>query len=250
MSKISWQTGNLNMNEDLVNHSTDPLYYLTHRLDISQTPRETKQELINLKNITRNSTGYALFAERIWEEDTKELDWLFFYSRRNQKFSKESIRIFGLMQKLGKTFKSFQVDIIYGHYIEPRVQWNVPRQESYRIPLNYADLEIAQENEFMTIGMSTRTETCQIRGRVSQDFRHWTKLSLKGCNQFGEWQEFGKQLKEERNKNKRIEKLLFHAEDRIPKHAYGKRCSKITSAKVSEEKFTCIDFAGERRNSV
>ena len=83
------------------------------------------------------------------------------------------------MQKLGKTFKSIQVDLIYCHHIEPRVPLYVPRKESYPIPLNCdvlsatcADLEIAQESEFMTIGMSTRTETCQIRGRVSQDLRY------------------------------------------------------------------------------
>ena len=60
------------------------------------------------------------------------------------------------------------------------VQLYVPRKESYPIPLNYidfisatyADLEIAKENEFMTVGMSMRTKICQIRGRVSQDSRY------------------------------------------------------------------------------
>ena len=60
----------------------------------------------------------------------------------------------------------------------------MPRKESYLIPLSnidfirstFADLEIAQRSEFMTIGMSTRTEICQIRGRVSQDLRYRTKL--------------------------------------------------------------------------
>ena len=61
MSKTYWQTWNLNMNWD----SKDQLYYSTHWLDISQTPRETKQEFFNLKEIiTRNFIGYALFAER------------------------------------------------------------------------------------------------------------------------------------------------------------------------------------------
>ena len=70
-------------------------------------------------------------------------------------------------------------EFIYRHLIEPRVQLHVPRKESYPIPLSffdvisatYADLEIAQENEFMTIGMSTRTAISQIRGRGSQDLR-------------------------------------------------------------------------------
>ena len=39
-----------NMNEDLGNHSKDQSYYLMHGLDIS-TPRETKPEFINLKEI-------------------------------------------------------------------------------------------------------------------------------------------------------------------------------------------------------
>ena len=33
-----------------------------------------------------------------------------------------------------------------------------------------------KKNESMTIGMSTETEICQIRGRVSQDLHYWTKL--------------------------------------------------------------------------
>ena len=85
-------------------------------------------------------------------------------------------------------------------------------------------------------------QICQIRGRVSQDLRYWTKLLWKEMGNPGEeenwrefkrhhvqityglthWQQFWKQLKEERNKNKWIEKLLFHAKDRVPEHAYGK----------------------------
>ena len=34
MSQTSWQTGNLNLNDDLVNHSKDQLCYLSHWLDI------------------------------------------------------------------------------------------------------------------------------------------------------------------------------------------------------------------------
>ena len=67
MSKTYWQTWNLILNWD----SKDQLYYSTHWLDISQTPRETKQEFFNVKEIiTRNFIGYAVFAGReIWEED-------------------------------------------------------------------------------------------------------------------------------------------------------------------------------------
>ena len=50
--------------------------------------------------------------------------------------------------------------------------------------------------------------------------------------------------KEERNKNKRIETLLF------PNMHTGNRCSKVTRAEVFEAKFICIDIAREGRNSV
>ena len=82
------------------------------------------------------------------------------------------------MQKLGNDLY-YSREFIYRHPFEPRVQLYVPRKESCLMPLsfndvtsaNYADLEIAQENEFMTIGMSTRTAISQIRGRGSQDLR-------------------------------------------------------------------------------
>ena len=48
MSKTSWQTGNLNVNEDFGNHSKDQLCYLTHWLDIF-SERETKHEFNDLE---------------------------------------------------------------------------------------------------------------------------------------------------------------------------------------------------------
>ena len=48
------------------------------------------------------------------------------YNLKKQKMTKESTRIFGLTQKLGKTF-------IYRHHIEPRSPTNVPREESFLI---------------------------------------------------------------------------------------------------------------------
>ena len=71
---------------------------------------------------------------------------------------------------------------------------------------------------------------------ISQDFMLLNETLLEGNNQPG-WRliniqttsrpdhidkNLGKQCKEDRNKNERIEKLLFHAKDCIPKHAYGK----------------------------
>ena len=49
MSKTSWQTGKLRMNEDLENLSKDQLFHLTHWWNTSQIPRETKLEFINLE---------------------------------------------------------------------------------------------------------------------------------------------------------------------------------------------------------
>ena len=87
--------------------------------------------------------------------------------------------------------------------------------------------------------MSTRTEICQIRGRVSQDLRYWAKLLSKGRTP-GErlmkiqttsrpdhiWPHaltrIGKAAQRRKKQEKWIEKLLFHAKDRIPEHAYGK----------------------------
>ena len=76
-----------------------------------------------------------------------------------------------------------------------------------------------KKNELMTIGMSTETEICRIRGQVSRDSHYWTKLLQKGiCGLGGDWQkskrhhvqitygltlgqELEKPLKEEKNKN-------------------------------------------------
>ena len=98
------------------------------------------------------------------------------------------------MQKLGKTFYLFKETSFIVIVLNREVQLYVPSQESYPTPLNYidvmsaphADLKIAQENEFMTVGMSMRTEICQIRGRISQDLRDWTKLVWKDITNPGE----------------------------------------------------------------
>ena len=84
--------------------------------------------------------------------------------------TKESIRILGSRRSSERL--SFIVIIL-----NREVQLYAPRKESYPVPLSciavtrstYADLETAQENKCMTIFKSTRTEICQIRGRVAQD---------------------------------------------------------------------------------
>ena len=129
---------------------------------------------------------------------------------------------------------------MYRHHNEPRVHLYVPRKESYLLPLNFfiSSGQLLQiwrlpKNESMTIWMSTRTEICQIRGRVSQDLRYWTKLFWKGCNQSGKWytkiQTTSRPDHIWRDALTRIWKAaqrkksrLFHAKDRIPEHAHGK----------------------------
>ena len=54
-----------------------------------------------------------------------------------------------------------------------------PKEESFPIPQKkiefmrstHTDLKLHKKNELMTIGMSTETEVCQIRGKASQDLR-------------------------------------------------------------------------------
>ena len=127
-----------------------------------------------------------------------------------------------------------------------------------------------KKRKFMTIRMSTRTELCQIRERVSQDLRYWTKLFWKEKGNPGEeetdensnditsrshmawridnnWESSSKK-KETRISESRnccsMQKIVF------PNMHTGNRCSKITRAQVCEAKFVCIDIAGERQNSV
>ena len=45
MSKTSWQTGKLRMNEDLGNHLKDQFFRLVHWWNVSQAPRETQREV-------------------------------------------------------------------------------------------------------------------------------------------------------------------------------------------------------------
>ena len=47
MTRTSWQTGNLKMNEDLGNLVKDQLFHLVRWWNTSQFPRETKLEFIN-----------------------------------------------------------------------------------------------------------------------------------------------------------------------------------------------------------
>ena len=156
----------------------------------------------------------------------------------NKKMTKESIRFFGIMQKLGKTY--ILGDFIYRHHNQSRVHLYVPRKESYLLPLNFSFHQVnfcrsggCTRTNLWLFWMSTRTEICQIRWRVSQDLRYWTKLFWKGCNQSGKWytkiQTTSRPDHIWRDALTRIWKAaqrkksrLFHVKDRIPEHAHGK----------------------------
>ena len=107
------------------------------------------------------------------------------FNLKKQKMTKESIRIFGLTQKLGETFEVIMLN--------QEVQLHLPRKESCPIPLSsfdvtrstYADLETVQEKKFVTIRMSTRTEICQIRGRSFTRIALLNETPLKGKRQSG-----------------------------------------------------------------
>ena len=102
-----------------------------------------------------------------------------------------------------------------------------------------------KKNKCMTMWMSTRTEICQIRGQVLQDLRYWTKLLQKDSSNPVEWRRSGRltritttsrpdhtwpdaltRIGKAAQRGKRqewvIDKLQFHAKDRLPEHAYGK----------------------------
>ena len=75
-SKVSWQTGKLRMNEDLVNHSKDHLFHLVHWWNISQAPRVRQSEEIH-------QFGKKVLPDFFWETcfdrganlGTRHSDW-------------------------------------------------------------------------------------------------------------------------------------------------------------------------------
>ena len=70
MSKTSWQTGKLRMNEDLRNLSKDQLYHWVHWWDISKIQRDKARiHQFGKKVFPGIFLGYALIAVRIWKGD-------------------------------------------------------------------------------------------------------------------------------------------------------------------------------------
>ena len=74
MSRTSWQTGKLRMDEDLGNHSLDQSFHLVHWWNTSQIPKETKLEFIN----SVRKYYQVSFQDMLWsrEEFGKETFWL------------------------------------------------------------------------------------------------------------------------------------------------------------------------------
>ena len=69
MSQTSWQTGNLNVNEDFGNHSKDQLCYLSHWLDIFSERDKARIQRFGRKLLRGIIIGYALIAGTIWKGD-------------------------------------------------------------------------------------------------------------------------------------------------------------------------------------
>ena len=73
-------------------------------------------------------------------------------------------------------FRSFQGDFIYRHHAEARVQpraekrtFTTPMKNSHVTRSTHTNLDVMQENALTIIGLSMRTEVCQIRELVSQN---------------------------------------------------------------------------------
>ena len=101
------------------------------------------------------------------------------------------------------------------------VQLHVPRKESYPVPLSHidvtrstcADLKVAQEQQIYDYWDVDKNRN------LSESWTGFQKICVVERNSSkGERQSRGG----ERNKNKWIEKLLFHAKERTPEHANGK----------------------------
>ena len=74
MSKNSWQTGFLRMNEDLENHLKNQLFHLVHWWNISQTPRETKREFIKSERKYYQESLQDMLCSRV--EFEEKMFWL------------------------------------------------------------------------------------------------------------------------------------------------------------------------------
>ena len=192
-----------------------------------QEPTMRRESVVRRENISGESQGDR--EEFQPEESTK---W-----RRNQQ------GFFGLTQKLGKNFT-------YRHHIEPRSSIARAEKKSYPIRL---DFWCHQVNLCRSRGCARKANLWLLGCRREQKFvnivneshkiyviewnssekvwrtrrRHHVQITY-GLTH---WQEFGKQLKEEGNKNKRKEKLLFHAKDRILEHAYGNPMFQINKSR-------------------
>ena len=159
MTKTSWQTGNLKMNEDLGNLSrtcfvrgrnlgrrySDCQNWRIGKLDASDIyPRRlnAKEVLITHKDgefVSLVADGSATLSGRNYEFQEPTLRRESTVKRENlsgesldgwEEFRPEESEFDA---EARKDFWSIQEDFIYRHHIEPRVQFYVPREESFLI---------------------------------------------------------------------------------------------------------------------
>ena len=193
-----------------------------------QEPTLRRESVVRRENISGESQG-----------DREEVStW------RIKKMTKESTRFSWLTQKLGKNFT-------YRHHIEPRSSIARAKKKTYPIRLDFfwchqvnlcrsrsctrkANLWLLgcrREHKFVNI-VNEFHKIYVIEWNSSEKvWRTWRRHHVQITYGLTHWQEFGKQLKEEGNKNKRKEKRLFHAKDRILEHAYGKPMFQINKSR-------------------
>ena len=83
---------------------------------------------------------------------------------------------------------SMEGDFVCRYHVEPRVQLNVPQEETLPIPLKYIDVTRTTHTQIQTcckkivltiVGMSMWIENCQTRGQDLRSLLCWTKDLLK-----------------------------------------------------------------------
>ena len=174
--------------------------------------------------------------ERISLENRMAMEKCF--NLKKQQMTKESKKIFGLTQKLGKTYR---------HHIEPRS--SIARAEKRIISYSTEYFWFHQVN-LCGSGDCTKKRIYDYwdvdeNRNLSDSWTSFTRFALLNKTPMKRYNQPGRKLTRiqttsrpdhiwpdaltrigkadlRRNKNDWIEKLLFHAEDRVPEHAYGK----------------------------
>ena len=168
--------------------------------------------------------GNPPWGERISAENLMVIGKSF--NLKKQKMTKESMRIFGLTQKLGKNF-------IHRHRIEPRS--SIARAEKRIILISSGQFvriwRMHKEAKLWLLGCRWDKKSIRFMDWISQDLIYWTKLLWKGFTNPGwDWWKF-------RRHHVQIIFGLTHWQEfgKANMHT-GNRCFKITRAEVSEDK--------------